>query len=141
MTEGLKAELGPLSEEATPLATDQLGQAEVRFRRVVEAFRDRLGRNVQEATGVTIAPLSWEVKRPGLRVVVERTGAENASTRIHLGVADQRGQDLGACRPRGSVRSSCRDRAVKAMTGMCPPRPFGRNSERQRSRAQVKPRS
>jgi GTP-binding protein EngB required for normal cell division len=69
MAERLKAELTPLSDEAAPLATDLVGQAESRFRRVVEAFRDRLTRNVQEATGVTVSPVAWEVKQPEMRVV------------------------------------------------------------------------
>jgi GTP-binding protein EngB required for normal cell division len=65
----LTAELTVLSQDAAPLAADLLGQAEERFRRVVEAFRDRLGRNVTEATGVTFSPIGWEVKRPELAVV------------------------------------------------------------------------
>jgi GTP-binding protein EngB required for normal cell division len=64
MAEALTAELAPLSREAAPLAADLLGQAEVRFRRVAEAFRDRLGRNVREATGVTVSPAAWEARRP-----------------------------------------------------------------------------
>src|SRR5207244_3387680 len=40
-----------------------------RFRRVVEAFRDRLTRNVKEATGVTVSPVAWEARRPELAVV------------------------------------------------------------------------
>lgn len=69
MTERLAAELTPLSGDAAPLATDLLGQAEARFRRTVEAFRDRLSRNIQAATGVTVSPVSWEAKRPELAVV------------------------------------------------------------------------
>jgi GTP-binding protein EngB required for normal cell division len=69
MAEQLTTDLTPLSRDATTLATDLLQHAEERFRRVVEAFRDRLGRNIQEATGVTISPVVWEVKRPELAVV------------------------------------------------------------------------
>jgi GTP-binding protein EngB required for normal cell division len=69
MAERLSAELTPLSEQAGPLAAELVGQAELLFRRVVEAFRDRLGRNVHEATGVTLSPVAWEVRRPGLHVV------------------------------------------------------------------------
>jgi hypothetical protein len=64
MAARLTAELAPLSRGATPRAADLLGQAEARFRRVVEAFRDRLARNIHEATGVTVSPAAWEVKRP-----------------------------------------------------------------------------
>jgi hypothetical protein len=69
MAERLLAELTPLSQDAIPLATDLLGQAETRFRRIIEAFRDRIGRNVKEATGISVSPLAWEVKRPNLAVV------------------------------------------------------------------------
>jgi GTP-binding protein EngB required for normal cell division len=69
MAERLLAELAPLSQDAAPLAADLLGQAEGRFRRIIEAFRDRLGRNIKEATGVTVSPVAWEVKRPELAVV------------------------------------------------------------------------
>jgi GTP-binding protein EngB required for normal cell division len=69
MAERLLAELTPLSQDAAPLAADLLGQAEGRFRRIIEAFRDRLGRNIKEATGVTISAVAWEVNRPDLAVV------------------------------------------------------------------------
>jgi GTP-binding protein EngB required for normal cell division len=69
MARRLLAELTPLSREAAPLAADFLGRAEERFRRVVEAFRDRIGRNIREATGVTVSPIAWQVKRPELAVV------------------------------------------------------------------------
>jgi len=69
MAERLLAELTPLSQDAAPLATDLLGQAEARFRRIIEAFRDRIGRNIKEATGVSVSPVAWEVKRLNLAVV------------------------------------------------------------------------
>jgi hypothetical protein len=69
MADRLTAELTPLSRDAVPLAADLLGQTEERFRRVVQAFRDRLGSNVREALGITLAPLAWEVKRPELNLV------------------------------------------------------------------------
>jgi GTP-binding protein EngB required for normal cell division len=69
MAEQLAAELAPLSQDAIPLATELLRQAESRFFRVVEAFRDRLGRNIQEATGVTVSPVAWEAKRPELAAI------------------------------------------------------------------------
>jgi GTP-binding protein EngB required for normal cell division/phage host-nuclease inhibitor protein Gam len=69
MAERLTAELTPLSREAAPLAAELLGQAEKRLRRIIEAFRDRLGRNIREATGITLSPASWEVKRPQVTVV------------------------------------------------------------------------
>jgi hypothetical protein len=69
MAERLTAELTPLSRGAAPLAVDLLGQAEGRFRRIVEAFRDRLGRNVREAVGVTISPAAWEARPPRVNVI------------------------------------------------------------------------
>jgi GTP-binding protein EngB required for normal cell division len=69
MTRRLTDELSPLSRSALPLAEELLRQAEGRFRRVVEAFRDRFSRNIHEATGVTISPAAWEVKRPEAAVV------------------------------------------------------------------------
>lgn len=69
MTEQLMAELTPLSRDATPLAAELLGQAEGRLRRVVEAFRDRLSRNIRETTGVTVSPAVWEVEQPRVAVV------------------------------------------------------------------------
>jgi GTP-binding protein EngB required for normal cell division len=69
MTGRLGAELTPLSAGAAARAAELVAEAEGRFRRVVEAFRDRLGRNLEEATGVAVSPVTWEVRRPGLAVV------------------------------------------------------------------------
>jgi hypothetical protein len=74
MADRLTVELTPLSWDAAPLAAELLGQAEGRFRRVVEAFRDRLGRNIQEAIGVTVSPAAWEVRRPQVAVVPVAVG-------------------------------------------------------------------
>jgi GTP-binding protein EngB required for normal cell division len=74
MAEQLTTELTPLSRDAAPLAVDLLGQAEGRFRRVVEAFRSRLGHNIHEATGVAVSPTTWEVKRPRASVVPVAVG-------------------------------------------------------------------
>lgn len=72
----LNLELTPLSQEAIPLATDLMDRAEDRLQRVVEAFRDRLRRNIQEATGLTVSPATWAVERPrvaAVPVAVSRT--------------------------------------------------------------------
>jgi GTP-binding protein EngB required for normal cell division len=69
MAQRLTAELAPLSRNAAGVGTRLLEQAEERFRRVVEAFRDRLSRNIREATGVTIAPLAWEARQPQVAVI------------------------------------------------------------------------
>jgi GTP-binding protein EngB required for normal cell division len=74
MADRLTAELAPLSRDAAPLAVDLLGQAEGRSRRVVEAFRDRLGRNIHQATGVSVSPAAWEAKRPEVTVLPVAVG-------------------------------------------------------------------
>lgn len=69
MAEQLRAELAPLSREGAACASQLLDQAEARLRRVIEAFRDRLSRNIRATIGVTISPAVWEVERPQLAVV------------------------------------------------------------------------
>jgi hypothetical protein len=69
MADRLSAELTPLSRDGSGLAADLLRQAEERFLRVIEAFRDRLSRNIAEATGVTVSSATWEVKRPQVPVI------------------------------------------------------------------------
>jgi GTP-binding protein EngB required for normal cell division len=69
MAERLNTELSPLSRDGALIAVDLLRQAEERFRRVIEAFRDRLSRNIVEATGVTVSSAAWQVKRPEVAVV------------------------------------------------------------------------
>jgi GTP-binding protein EngB required for normal cell division len=64
MANWLAGALEPLSRDAAPLADDRLGQAESRLRRIIEAFRDRISRNVSVATGVTVSIASWEVRTP-----------------------------------------------------------------------------
>jgi GTP-binding protein EngB required for normal cell division len=70
----LTAELTPLSSDAAPLAADLLRQAEGRFRRVVEAFRDRLSRNIREATGLTVSLAAWDARPPEPVVVPVAVG-------------------------------------------------------------------
>jgi GTP-binding protein EngB required for normal cell division len=74
LAERLETELTPLSRDVASLATDLVAQAEGRLRRMIEAFRDRLGRNIREATGVTVSPATWEVKPPQLAVIPVRVG-------------------------------------------------------------------
>jgi len=69
MKDRLAAELTPLAQLALSLADEQLRVAEARLRRVVEAFRDRLSRNLQAATGLTIAPAAWSAERPQVTAV------------------------------------------------------------------------
>ncbi len=69
MADRLSAELTPFSQDAAALALGLLEQAEKRFRRVIEAFRDRLSRNVHNVTGVAISPVAWEMKRPHIAVI------------------------------------------------------------------------
>jgi GTP-binding protein EngB required for normal cell division len=76
MKDRLNAELTPLSREAIPLATELMDRAVDRLQRVVEAFRNRLRHNIQEAMGLTVSPATWTIERPGLTgvpVAVSRT--------------------------------------------------------------------
>jgi hypothetical protein len=69
MKEHLMAELAPLSDDAVPVASGIIEQAEHRFRRIVEAFRDRLNRNVSDATGVTVSQVAWEAVQSELATI------------------------------------------------------------------------
>jgi GTP-binding protein EngB required for normal cell division len=69
MKERLLAELMPLSNDAVSVANQFTQRAEDRFRRIVEAFRDRLNRNIREATGITVSPVEWEAIQPELAVI------------------------------------------------------------------------
>jgi len=67
LRERMIAEMTPLETDAAPVAAKLLEDAELRFRRIAEAFRDRLSRNVSAALGVTLSPVAWEP--PRVRVV------------------------------------------------------------------------
>ena len=69
MKDRLDAELSPVSHGAMPQAGDLLGRAEDRLRRIVEAFRDRLSRNIREAMGLAVSPAAWTVERPQVTTV------------------------------------------------------------------------
>jgi hypothetical protein len=74
LAERLTTELTVLSQSIVPLAVNLVAQAEERLRRVVEAFRDRLGRNIQASIGVDVSPAVWEVARPQVGVVPVAVG-------------------------------------------------------------------
>jgi hypothetical protein len=75
LAERLLAELTKISRDAAaPMGTKLLGLGEERLRRVVEAFRDRLSRNIREAMGVSVSPAVWEVRRPQLAIVPVAVG-------------------------------------------------------------------
>ncbi len=63
LRERMIAEMLPLESEAAPVAARLLEEAELGFRRIAEAFRDRLSRNVCAALGVTLSPVAWEPPR------------------------------------------------------------------------------
>jgi GTP-binding protein EngB required for normal cell division len=69
MAERLNRELAPISQAGADRAADLLQQAEMRFRRIIEAFRDRLSRNIAAATGVTVSPAAWEVRHAQVAVI------------------------------------------------------------------------
>ena len=54
------AELTPIAEQAAPVATDLLAAAEMRFRRIAEAFQDRLRRNVTRELGIALSANAWQ---------------------------------------------------------------------------------
>jgi hypothetical protein len=64
----LTAELAKVTTTGAPLARQLVDNAETRFRRIVEGFRDRLGRNVTQALNLSLSPLSWEVRAPSVVV-------------------------------------------------------------------------
>jgi GTP-binding protein EngB required for normal cell division len=64
--ESLTAELLKVSATGAPLACQLVEQAETRFRRIVEAFRDRLGRNVAKTLNLSLSPVSWDVRAPAV---------------------------------------------------------------------------
>jgi GTP-binding protein EngB required for normal cell division len=74
MERRLVAELTPLSADAAVVANVLVERAEERLRRIVEAFRDRLNRNVHHATGVTVSSPAWEARRPTLSAVPVNVG-------------------------------------------------------------------
>jgi GTP-binding protein EngB required for normal cell division len=56
----LLRELSAVSESLSPLARQLVDQAQERFARLVEAFRDRLSRNMDAALGIALSPVRWE---------------------------------------------------------------------------------
>ncbi len=69
MGDRLREELTIISQDVVPRAEALFAEAEERLRRVVEAFRDRLRRNLHASTGLTISSPAWEAKRPQAVVV------------------------------------------------------------------------
>lgn len=57
----LLRELSAESESIAPLARQLVDQAQERFARLVEAFRDRLSRNMDAALGIKLSPVTWDV--------------------------------------------------------------------------------
>jgi GTPase Era involved in 16S rRNA processing len=55
----LLRELSAVSESLAPLARQLVEQAQERFARLVEAFRDRLSRNMDAALGIALSPVHW----------------------------------------------------------------------------------
>lgn len=69
MKHSLLTALTPLSADAVSVAIELAERAEHRFRRIVEAFRDRLNRNIREATGIAVSPVAWEAAEPELAIL------------------------------------------------------------------------
>lgn len=66
MREHLIATLQPISSAAVSIADDLVLKAEGRFRRVAEAFRDRLNHNVNREMGIALSAVAWEMRRPAV---------------------------------------------------------------------------
>jgi hypothetical protein len=64
MQQHLTAELADINVLATPTGQELIAKAETRFRRITEAFRDRLARNLSRTLNVTLSPLNWDVRTP-----------------------------------------------------------------------------
>ncbi|MBW7904894.1 MAG: dynamin family protein [Phycisphaerae bacterium] len=58
----LLRELSDVSQSIAPLARQLVEEAQERFARLVEAFRDRLSRNMDAALGISLSPLRWEAR-------------------------------------------------------------------------------
>lgn len=69
MVEHISKELTALATVAVPVAEQLISQAEVRLSRVVEAFRERISKNINASMGITIAPADWEAIMPQVTVV------------------------------------------------------------------------
>lgn len=67
LRERMIAEMTPLETVADPVAAKLLEEAELHFRRIAGACRDRLSRNVSRSLGVSLSPVAWEP--PSVRVV------------------------------------------------------------------------
>jgi GTP-binding protein EngB required for normal cell division len=65
----LLAELTPLSTQSCDLAEKLARDAERRFERILTAFRDRIGQNIEKAIGMKLPPISWDPAKPRLNVV------------------------------------------------------------------------
>lgn len=68
LREHLTADLGNITGLGVASAQEIITEAEKRFRRLVEAFRDRLGRNLSHELNVSLTPVRWEVRMPGVVV-------------------------------------------------------------------------
>jgi GTP-binding protein EngB required for normal cell division len=69
IAEHLQSELQSLSQNVHQPAVELLNDGETRFRRIVEAFRDRLNRNIRAAMGITISQAVWQAKPARLSAI------------------------------------------------------------------------
>ncbi|HVT30405.1 MAG TPA: dynamin family protein [Lacipirellulaceae bacterium] len=74
MSERLIAELTPLCTAAAATASEIVRTAETRYHRGLDAFRDRLCRNILEATGIHVSSPSWEAVQPELPTIPVNVG-------------------------------------------------------------------
>jgi small GTP-binding protein len=69
MNDRVLAELTSLSKSGITVGTELLGRAEVRFHRILTAFRSRLLENIQREMGISVSAVSWEPHRPELSAI------------------------------------------------------------------------
>lgn len=69
MHQRLMLELSTLSEQAVQTAQQHLQRTQQRYWRIMDAFRDRLNRDIHEAVGITLSTPPWSVDTPTLHAI------------------------------------------------------------------------
>ncbi|HVU86456.1 MAG TPA: dynamin family protein [Pirellulales bacterium] len=67
LNDSMRHELGLLSERARSVADKLVSDVENRFKRILEAFRNRVSENIQRETGITVSAVSWSPHRVALQ--------------------------------------------------------------------------
>lgn len=67
LTENLGARLSEHSNAAVPLAREYVDQARLRLGRIVQAYQDRLRRNIVSELGIELSAVAWQADAPAVR--------------------------------------------------------------------------